>query len=130
MTAGNTKESLNLLGQLVDCEENDPARCELFIIEGDLAGESCKLGRDHRTQAILPFSAEKASVNQIFAEKGSLDKMLSQSDIKSLVKPGRCDQIQDEQSFHLSSRSDWHAGCLYLFMEDPRGFPYLCEQSN
>jgi DNA gyrase subunit B len=85
MTEGNTKDSVNLLGQLADCEETDPARCELFIVEGDLAGESCKLGRDRRTQAILPFSAEKAVANQIFAEKGSLDKMLSHSDIKSLM---------------------------------------------
>jgi hypothetical protein len=46
------------------------------------------------------------------------------------VKPGRCDQIQDGQSLHLSSRSNWHAVCLYLFMEDRRGFPDLSEQSN
>jgi DNA gyrase subunit B len=85
MTEGNTKDLVNLLGQLADCEENDPARCELFIVEGDLAGESCKRGRDRRTQAILPFSAEKAVANQIFAEEGSLDKMLSHSDIKSLM---------------------------------------------
>jgi DNA gyrase subunit B len=85
MTEGNTKELVNLLGQLADCEETDPARCELFIVEGDLAGESCKRGRDRRTQAILPFSSEKAVANQIFAENGSLDKMLSNSDIKSLM---------------------------------------------
>jgi DNA gyrase subunit B len=85
MTEGNTKDLVNLLGQLADCEENDPARCELFIVEGDLAGESCKRGRDRRTQAILPFSAEKVVANQIFAEEGSLDKMLSHSDIKSLM---------------------------------------------
>ena len=81
----DSKDLVNLLGQLADCEENDPARCELFIVEGDLAGENCKFGRDHRTQAILPFSAEKAVANQMFAEKGSLDKMLSHSDIKSLM---------------------------------------------
>jgi DNA gyrase subunit B len=85
MTEGNNKDLVNLLGQLVDCEETDPARCELLIVEGDLAGESCKHGRDRRTQAILPFSAEKAVANQIFAEKGSLDKILSHSDIKSLM---------------------------------------------
>jgi DNA gyrase subunit B len=85
MTEGNNKDLVNLLGQLADCEETDPARCELFIVEGDLAGESCKHGRDRRTQAILPFSAEKAVANQMFAEKGSLDKILSPSDIKSLM---------------------------------------------
>jgi DNA gyrase subunit B len=81
----DSKDLVNLLGQLADCEENDPARCELFIVEGDLAGESCNRGRDRRTQAILPFSAERAVANQIFAEKGSFDKMLSHSDIKSLM---------------------------------------------
>lgn len=63
MIEGNTIDSVNLLGQLADCEETDPARCELFIVEGDLAGESRKCGRDRRTQAILPFSAEKTVAN-------------------------------------------------------------------
>ena len=85
LTEDATKGLENLLCQLADCEENDPARCELFIVEGDLAGESCKHGRDRRTQAILPFNAEKAVANQIFAEEGSLEKMLSPSDIKSLM---------------------------------------------
>jgi DNA gyrase subunit B len=84
MTEGNAKDSMDLFGQLAECEENDPARCELFIVEGDLAGESCKIGRDRRTQAILPFSAEKA-IDKMFTEKASVDKILSQSDIKSLI---------------------------------------------
>src|SRR5262245_24229342 len=83
MIEGNAKDSMELFGQLADCEENDPARCELFIVEGDLAAGSCKIWRDHRTQAILPFSSEKAN-DKMFAEKASIDKMLSQSDIKHL----------------------------------------------
>src|SRR5262245_14487271 len=84
MTDGNAKDSMELFGQLADCEENDPARCELFIVEGDLAAVSCKMGRDHRTQAILPFSSEKAN-DKMFAEKARIDKMLSQSDVKHLI---------------------------------------------
>jgi len=85
MSDTTANDSVNLLGQLADCEENDPARCELIIIEGDLAGECCKLVRDHCTQAILPFSSEKAITENIFAEKESINMVLSHSDIKTLV---------------------------------------------
>lgn len=78
-------DTVNLLGQLADCDETDPARRELFIVEGDLAGESCRIGRDRRTQAILPFSSEKASHGDLLAERERIEKMLSRSDIEYLM---------------------------------------------